>query len=65
MTPTELSTVRKAHGLTQKSLAELLGYTANYISRLERGDEPIMPRFAKIVQAVLQKKKRKNLYNIP
>jgi len=40
-------------------MGELLGYTANYISRLERGDESINNRFEKLLRSVLRPKKPK------
>lgn len=53
----ELKKLREDHGLTQKAMAALLGYQANYLSRLERGDESITPRFEKLARAMLGKKK--------
>ena len=49
----ELRSIRKTHYLTQRALAVLLGYTANYIARLERGEETITEHFAKHLRAVL------------
>jgi transcriptional regulator with XRE-family HTH domain len=57
MTGQELSDLRKRHGLTQRTLAELLGYNINYISRLERGDEKITQRFEKLARTLLREKK--------
>lgn len=59
MTPIELRELREAHDLTQKAIGELLGYTANYISRLERGDEAITQRFEKLARSVLKNRKPK------
>lgn len=53
MTPQELKVLRESHHLTQRAIGELLGYTANYISRLERGDETITHRFEKLVRSML------------
>lgn len=59
MTKEELKELRESHGLTQRAMGELLGYTANYISRLERGDESINNRFEKLLRSVLRPKKPK------
>lgn len=59
MNQCELKLLRETHKLTQRALAEMLGYNANYISRLERGDETITPRFAKMVRTILGTKKIK------
>jgi len=62
MTSENLKELREAHGLTQRAMGELLGYTANYISRLERGDETITNRFEKLVRSVLKQKKYKKSF---
>jgi len=62
MTKEELRALRDEHGLTQRVMGELLGYGANYISRLERGDEEITPRFEKLVRAMLRTKKVKKSF---
>jgi len=59
VTKEELKELRESHGLTQRAMGELLGYTANYISRLERGDESINNRFEKLLRSVLRPKKPK------
>jgi transcriptional regulator with XRE-family HTH domain len=64
MTNTELREIREAYGLTQKALAELLGYHPNYIARLERGVEqgkslPITPRLEKLLRSLLRKTPKK------
>lgn len=59
MSPRELKALRKSRQLTQRAIGELLGYTANYISRLERGDEDITQRFEKLVRSILQTKRLK------
>ena len=53
MTGRELQELRSKYDLTQKALGALLGYHANYISRLEREDEVITPRFEKFLRSVL------------
>lgn len=53
MTPTELRQIRKDRELTQRQLGDLLGYTANYISRLERGDEEITERFERLLRHIV------------
>ena len=66
MTSQELRELRKAHGLTQKQMGEKLGYTGNYIARLERGKTekgraeplPITQHFETVVFAVFRKEKR-------
>ena len=58
MTKENLRDLREAHQLTQRALGELLGYTANYISRLERGDEEISPKFEKLVRSMLGRRKK-------
>ena len=62
MTGEELRKLREEHGLTQKALGELLGYTGNYIYRLEKGggskeDLGMTKRFEKLVRAILGRKK--------
>jgi transcriptional regulator with XRE-family HTH domain len=59
MTKEELRNLRAQHGLTQHAMGALLGYTANYISRLERGDETITQRFEKLIHSLLRDKKIK------
>lgn len=59
MTPGELRQIRKDRELTQRQLGELLGYTANYISRLERGDEEITERFEKLLRHIIFPRKAK------
>jgi hypothetical protein len=59
MTGQELREFREDHHLTQKLLGELLGYHTNYISRLERDDEPITERFVKLLIATLGKPRPK------
>ncbi len=56
MTPQELVQRRQRARLTQKALGALLGYHANYIARLERGEEPITPRFLRLFQALVRTK---------
>jgi len=36
-----LAVIRAAKGLQQKELAELLGVTSSYVSRVESGDRPM------------------------
>jgi transcriptional regulator with XRE-family HTH domain len=57
MTSEDFKTLRETHGLTQRAMGELLGYTANYVSRLERGEEPITARCEKFIRAILRPKK--------
>ena len=65
MTGLELRTIRKSHGLTQRAMAALLGYTPNYIARLERGDIErgevlkISQRLEKLLLFALPKKSSK------
>lgn len=59
MTGEELRSIREEHGLTQRAIGDLLGYHANYISRLETGKEKITQRFDKLVRYVLRKKNTK------
>ena len=65
MTGAELRILRKTHGLTQRALALLLGYTPNYIARLERGDIErgatlkISQRLEKLILLILPKKSSK------
>jgi len=58
VTKENLRALREAHQLTQRALAELLGYTPNYISRLERGDEAISPKFERLVRSMLGTRKK-------
>ena len=55
----ELKALRDAHGLTQRTMGELLGYGANYIYRLENDKVPITPRFEKLLRAVIGQRKVK------
>lgn len=59
MTGEDLRTLRTAHTLTQRQMGLLLGYTANYVARLERGDAPITARFATLVRHVLGQRRAK------
>jgi transcriptional regulator with XRE-family HTH domain len=59
MTKEELKELREAHGLTQRAMGEMLGYHANYVSRLERGDVPITARLEKLLRSVLGQRKTK------
>lgn len=65
MTPAELKKLRKEHGLTQRALGELLGYSANFIARLEseegRWKAPITQRFEKLVRSMLGTRKVKKV----
>lgn len=61
MTPVELRQIRKDHDLTQRQMGELLGYTANYISRLERGDVSITSRLEKLVRNVILQRRAKKV----
>ena len=67
MTSQELFDLRKAHGLTQKALGAILGYSANYIARLERGDMEngkaltITPRCEKMIRLCFSL--RKTIHN--
>ena len=60
MTSTELRRLRKAAGLTQRALAERLGFHPNYFAQLERGDVPVREVVALAVRYVcaLPKAKR-------
>ena len=54
MTGARVRALRETHGLTQDQVAELLGYTTNYIAIVERGEDiPVAPRFEKLVRALL------------
>lgn len=59
MTKEELRDLRAAHGLTQRALAEALGYHPNYISRLECGSEGITQRFERLVHMMFSQRKAK------
>lgn len=65
MTGKELQQLRKAHGLTQKALAAMLGYAPNYIARLEQEAVEngktlmITPRFEKLLHSMLPAKRAK------
>jgi transcriptional regulator with XRE-family HTH domain len=61
MTPGELRHIRKEHDLTQRQMGELLGYTANYISRLERGEVPITQRLEKLLRNVIFQRRAKKV----
>ena len=65
MTAQEIKELREAHGLTQRAMGELLGYGANYIYRLEKGQVPITPRFEKLIRSIIGQRKVKNLSKIP
>ncbi len=66
MTGQELHDLRTAHGLTRKALGAMLGYSANYIARLEKGFEksgdgerliPITPRCEKLIRSFFSTRK--------
>lgn len=59
MTPDELKELRTNHKLSQPEMGRILGYTGNYIYRLENGKERITQRFEKLVVAVFGEKKVK------
>lgn len=54
----ELFRIRSQLGLTQKQLAEKLGYDRNAIWRWERGIHPIRRTVALAVRALLKEHKR-------
>lgn len=60
----ELKALREAHNLTQVAIGELLGYTGNYISRLEREDERITKRFEKLVRLLTKQRPSKKYSEI-
>jgi transcriptional regulator with XRE-family HTH domain len=47
MTREELQAIRKSHKLTLAAFGKILGYNANYISRLENGTEKKPPNITK------------------
>ncbi len=59
MTHKELRQIRDEHDLTQRELGELLGYNANYIARLERGEAPITKRLEKMLRAFFSTQTRR------
>lgn len=65
MTREELRKIRQQHRLTQKAMAHLLGYSENYIRRLENGHERITQRLEKLVVAMLPKKRMKKSFHTP
>lgn len=52
MTREALRELRDKHHLTQRELGLMLGYSENYIMRLERGHEKITPRFERLVSSM-------------
>ena len=46
MTPADFLAARLSLRLTQRALAEALGYHWNFIARVERGEEPCSPKLA-------------------
>lgn len=59
MTSTELRRRRKALGLSQVALAELLGVTSTTVARRERGEQPINTEAALAMDGLAEKMKRK------
>ena len=53
----ELRHVRENHSLTQEQFAILLGYNANYLAQVERGEVKITKRFERLVQTMFPQKK--------
>lgn len=65
MTREELKSIRESHSLTQAAFAQILGYNANYIMRLENGHENISQRFEKLVRFTFPEKKVRKTKNTP
>lgn len=60
MTGAELKQRREKLGLTQSSLAKLLGTTQNTIARNERGDSPIQnPTMMDLALKTIEREKQK------
>ena len=57
MTPADLKAIRERYNLNRTEFARLLGDSANYLMRIERGEEPISQRFEKIVRFTFPEKK--------
>lgn len=61
MTKAEFKALRESHALTQRALADLLGYHPNHISRLENdASVHITPRIERMVRRALGGKKKKS-----
>ncbi|MBL4940347.1 MAG: helix-turn-helix transcriptional regulator [Colwellia sp.] len=54
MTPKQFKTIRTKLGLTQKALAEALGYKTTSVSSWEQGRRPIGPRVEKAVTTMMR-----------
>jgi DNA-binding XRE family transcriptional regulator len=49
----DLRALRTTHHMSQQDLATRLGcYTANHLARVERGELPVSPKLARLVQAM-------------
>ena len=59
MTGAELRTLRESHGLTQRGLAQLLGYHEKHIGRMEREEDgvSITQRCCNLLKSLLKKKR--------
>jgi transcriptional regulator with XRE-family HTH domain len=53
MTGEELKALRLTHGLKQRELADLLGYSTSHVAHLEQGKATIPASFSKHVTLVL------------
>ncbi len=51
-TPEQVRALRHKLGLTQAVFAALIGYSKNHIAQVERGERPIHPRMARILDAL-------------
>lgn len=58
MTGQDIRTIRQAHGLSQSTLADTLGYTQQYIALLESGRRPVQGRFEKLLKRMLSPLKK-------
>lgn len=58
MTGEDIRRLRQAHGLSQVTLAETLGYTQQYIALLEAGKRPVQRRFEMLLKKMMPPRKK-------
>lgn len=54
----EIRRIRLAHGISQSTLADTLGYTQQYIALLESGKRTVQTRFEKLIKKMLPPSKK-------
>ena len=62
MTPDEVKAVRFSLHKSQSGLAELLGYSRNYIKNIERGAQPVSKRFEAGMRRLIHTSKTREFF---